>query len=192
MYMDCQLRHIFNHVCEDASAACASFHTWKTLNVARGNKKSLSAINNYLYVDFFRLSLGGNFQLTFLFLGRLFDKRRDSVSLWELKRILKSIGLSILENKIVDFESDNEKLIQSIMYIRNKQIAHNYIKPEVFESVFEEAGITPDQIEGIIDSVCDIVNEICREFNHTSISSGDRFEKAVSKLLETIRKTHSI
>ena len=56
------------------------------------------------------------------------------------------------------------------------------------EKVFKDASITPDQVEALIDAVCDVLNSVLEEFRCPNrIAGGERNQRSVQFLLETLR-----
>ena len=70
--------------------------------------------------------------------------------------------------------------------VRNNVIAHMNRSPE--KRFFEDAAVTPNQIADLIDALCETLNDVARKFAEpTVISDGDRNERAVHCLLDTLR-----
>ena len=155
--------------------------------MAQGDKQYLRTMNDYGNVDFFLVSMEGNFRLFFLSLGNMFDKRKDSVSLHLLHRRLHETNRHDLERELEKVLKRHAPTIESIRKIRNKSIAH--LDKDSMEAVFRSAAITPNQIETLIDAVCDLLNMISAAFDFPDrISKGDRHENAVQFLLDTLHR----
>lgn len=155
--------------------------------MAQGDKQYLRAMNDCRNLDFFLVSMEGNFRLLFLSLGNMFDKRKDSVSLHLLHRRLHETNRHDLDCELEKVLKRHAPTIASIRKIGNKSIAH--MDKDSMEAVFRSAAITPNQIETVIDAVCDVLNMISDAFDFPDrISKGDRFENAVQFLLDTLRR----
>lgn len=182
-----ELREALLRVRAEASSARAFFFTWNALNMAQGDKQYLRTMNDYRNVDFFLVSMEGNFRLFFLSLGNMFDKRKGSVSLHLLHRRLHEANRLELERELDKVLKRHAPTIASIRKIRNKSIAH--MDKDSMEAVLRSAAITPNQIETVIYEVCDVLNRISDAFDFPNrISKGDRFENAVQFLLDTLRR----
>ena len=180
------VRETLLRVREEASAARAFFHTWNALNLARGDSRLLAAINDYRHVDFFLVSLSGNFRLFFLSLGRIFDKRRGAVSLRLLEKRLAQNDCSEMADLIGRVYTDHRDAIERIRKIRNKSIAH--MEPASMEAVLKNATITPNQVDALIDAVCNVLNKVLEELGYPDrISGGERNQRAVQSLLESLQ-----
>ena len=182
-----ELREALLRVRAEASSARAFFCTWNALNMAQGEKQYLETMNDYRNVDFFLVSVEGNFRLFFLSLGNMFDKRKDSVSLHLLHRRLHEANRPDLERELEKVLKRHAPTIASIRKIRNKSIAH--MDKGSMEAVFGSVAITPNQIEAVIYEVCDVLNRISAAFDFPDrISKGDRYENAVQFLLDTLHR----
>ena len=56
----------------EACDARANSRTWRTLDLFKGEKSRLNAMNDWTYVDFFHVTIWGTQKLTFLSLGKIF------------------------------------------------------------------------------------------------------------------------
>jgi len=191
MTHEVDLRQTFNRIRAETSAACGFFHTWKALESAKGNPKLREMMNDTRHVDFFRLSMAGNFSLYFLSLGKIFDKSKRAINFQQLKELLRGNGYDNLACEIDKVCTNHSRTIEKIWDIRNKAVAH--IDPDAIDKVFEEARITPDEIEATIDAARDVINKISRKLEHPNgISSGRRNRQAVQNLLENLRKCRGL
>ena len=163
--------------------AQANFHIWKALNLSKGDSKYRNAITDWEYMDFFDAVIWGSQTLVFLFLGKIFDKRKDTLRVGDLARRLND---DQLQN---DFDSLNKKhkeVIEKVMMVRNRAVAHNE-KGNDDVRVFQEAGVTPNEIESLIDDVCIMLNAVAdRESISNLISKELRFKNAVHSLLDRL------
>ena len=166
-----------------ATAAQANFHIWKTLNLLKGDSKHLNAINDWEYVDFFHAAIWGSRELVFLSLGKIFDKGKGTLKVCKLAKRLKDNQLRD------DFDSLNKKhkeVIDKIKKVRNRTVAHNE-KSNDSTRVFQEAGVTPDEIESLIDDVRIMLNAAAdRESILNPIPEKLRFKNAVHSLLDRL------
>lgn len=180
-----ELRQTLQRIREEASAARAFFHTWNALNMARGDARLRATMNDYRHVDFFITSMEGNFRLFFLSLGKLFDKYSDTVSIGLLTEKLRDGGFAEITQEIEEVISNHDGTIAKIRLVRNKVVAHNDLAST--NEVFENAGITPNQVETLIDTLCGILNSIGKRVGFPDrISEGERNERAVRNLLKTL------
>ena len=142
-------------------------------------------MNDSRYADFFLASLAGNLRLFFVSLGNLLDTDKRSLSIFRLRTLLNRFECRELKKEIDQMEINHRNIIEGIRHIRNKSIAHNSF--ESAASIFDAAAVTPDQIEVLIDAICDVVNKAAAKFGSpTSISEGKRNEDAAQNILWTI------
>ena len=154
-------RKTLRRVCAEANASRAFLYTWNALNLARGNPQLLAAIHHHN--DFFRVSIAGNFRLFFLSLGRIFDRKKGTAALRKVKRHLCQNGRQDLADEIDQVYANHCDTIDRIRNIRNKSIAH--LDPASPDKVLEGNQITPNQVEALIDELCDVLNRIRAELD---------------------------
>lgn len=166
-----------------AKEAQANFHIWKTLNSSRGDSKRLNAINDWEYVDFFHTAIWGSQALVFLSLGKIFDKGKGTLKVCKLVRGLND---DQLKDSFDSLRKKHKEVIDKVVDVRNKAIAHN----EKFNDdirVFQEVGVTPDEIESLIDDIRIMLNAAAdRESISNRIPEGLRFKNAVHSLLDRL------
>ncbi len=190
MIKQVDVREAVHRVRQEASAARAFFHTWNELNLARGDPRLRARMSDYEYVDFFHVSLAGNFNLMFLSLSSLFDKNSKALSLRVVGKTLKNKGYAEVAYKINKLYRIHKDTIEGIRQIRNKSIVHN--DPVSIESVFGDASITPNAIRELIDAVCLVLNEVLQELDFPDrISDGERNRRAVHSLLAALEGHHA-
>lgn len=181
-----EARNILNDLIEEAGAARAHFHTWWALR-NRALPDFYEAMSDYTYVDFFHASNTGHYKLFFLSLSKIFDRDTRVSGISHLNEALQKDGyqqLAVdLENRLVPLQS----LVVRVMNIRSRAIVHND-RTLAREEVYEVNGITPDEIRGLINSTCEILNSVARGLGITNvISEGERFEKATLSMLKRLR-----
>ena len=185
MTKEVKLREALQRVQSEASAVRAFFHTWKALNIARGDTRLLATMNDYHHVDFFKTSMEGNFRLFFLSLGKIFEKSSKTLGHKRLAKTLRSNGHFDLAEEIEKVGFEHSSTIKKIRKVRNESIAHSGLASA--SEVLDCANITPDEIEALIDKLCGLLNTIGERMGFPGgISKGERNELAVQQLLETL------
>ena len=185
MTNEANLWKVLQRVRSEASAARAFFHTWKALEIALGDTRLLATMNNYRYVDFFIVTMRGNFRLFFLSLGKIFEKSSRTLGLKCLANTLRSHGHVDLAEEIDKIVFEHSGTIKKIQQVRNESIAHSGLAS--MSEVFDRVGITANEIETLIDNLCGLLNTINERMgSSTGISKGKRNELAVQQLLETL------
>ena len=152
-------RRRLRRVQEDASAARAFFRTWKELEKARGDAGLLATMNDHRHAAFFITTMDGCFRLAFLSLRKMFDRNRRSCESWapvrgDWARTTTSISSRRSRTCLPITATRSAK----IKLVTNKTVAHNDLASS--SEILEEANVTPDQIEGLIDASCRILNRI--------------------------------
>lgn len=174
----------FYRLREDAAASRAYFHTWWGLrNIAL--PKFRATMNRAEFVDFFHLTGSGFLKLTFVSLGKLFDK--SGVGLNRLARQLRKDGR---DDDAVDLEKvcvDHADLVERVRSIRNKSVSHNDLLL-TRDEVYDKYGATPDEIRLLIDEVCQAFDLIAgRNGSSNRISDGERAEKSIIEVLRALQ-----
>lgn len=167
-----------------ATDAQANFHIWKTLKLSRDESKRPNAINDYEYVDFFHTTIWGSQTLVFLSLGKIFDKGKGTLKVCKLVRGLNDDQLN---DRFDSLSKKHKEVIDKVMKVRNKTVAHNEKLNDDIR-VFQEASVTPNEIESLIDDIRIILNAAAdRESISDRIPEGLRFKNAVHSLLDRLR-----
>ena len=177
------VREAIRRVKEEASAARAYYNTWKTLDSARGDPQLLRTMNNHHYVDFFHVALTGNFCMSIVCLGKIYDKSRGSISMKYLVSNVDADDGQILREVC----KRHGNTIGSLWDIRRKEIVHN--DPKSIHSVFKSSQVKPDRIKSLIDDTCNVLNDIATkpEYSLNRIAGGSRNVKAVAYLLDFLQ-----
>ena len=179
----------------EACDARASFRVWRTLDLSKSEKARLSAMNDLTYVDFFHVVRWGTQTLAFLSLGKIFDQSRGALNLRGVVRNLHNHEL-IKHELIKDVDrlcNERGAVIEKIKRIRNKSVAHNDENMDQ-RSLFDEVGITPNEMESLIDDVCRVLNDVYKVLNEAErresfrkpIPDDVRFKQAVHELLDKL------
>ena len=193
-HRDDSIHQMFQRVQEEASKSCAYFHTWWSLN-NRGLAEYRWTINDSTYVDFFLTAYSGFFDLFFVSLSKLFDRTRsgnqEALGFKKFREMLNQHGFTEEAQLIKQRLEPKEEVVKRIRGIRNKAIGHNEAAL-TREAVFDQYPITPNEIRDLIREIRDVLNEIGRRIGYPNgISDGDRNERAVVALLETLRRGRS-
>lgn len=157
---------------------------WALVNLAR--PRFVGAMNRY--PEFFGLSVVAHFDAMTTNVAHLFDKRKDSSSLYTY---LSVGGSTLSKETIVELEARVAALApvaKKVCTLRHKVVAHkDAAKYE--EEVFEEAGVKPDEIRDLIEACGVLVEEICKANGWVNgVFSGNKYADATLGLLEAIEK----
>ena len=167
----------------EAGHARANFRVWRTLDLSKGDRKRLNAMNDGTYVDFFHVAIWGTQALAFLSLRKLFDRRKDAL---RLRDIVRDLNDNDLTRDVDELYKKHGEVIKKIKRIRDKSVAHNN-KCMDQRSLFDEVGITPNEMERLIEDVCRILNGAAgRQSFPNRISDDMRFKNAVHGLLDKL------
>ena len=167
----------------EAGDARANFRVWRTLDLSKGDRKRLNAMNDWAHVDFFHVAIWGTQALSFLSLGKIFDETKGVL---KLRNIVRSLNDNELARDVDELYNGHGEVIKKIKRIRDKSVAHND-KAMDQRSLFDEVGITPNEMESLIEDVCRILNGAAgRQSFPNRISDDMRFKNAVHGLLDKL------
>ena len=188
------VHQVFRRIQEEAKKSRMYFHTWWGL-VNRALPEHASTINDWSYVDFFHAANSGFFELIFVSLSKLFDRTKsgnqEALGFRRFRKMLKQQGYVEEAHLIEQRLSPKADLVKRIRSIRDRTISHNEAAL-TREAVFEQYGITPDEIRELIHDICNVLNEVGRRIGYpTGISDGEHSERAVIALLQALRRGRS-
>lgn len=165
------------------SVACdarANFRVWRTLDLSKGDRNRRNSMNDLTYVDFFHVTAWATQALAFLSLGKIFDRSKDAL---KLRDIVRSLEDQELGRNLEELYHDHGGVIRKVKRIRDKSVAHNDKNMDE-RSLFDEVGITPDEMERLIEDVCRLLNAAARRRSFSNRIPDDlRFKNAVKNLL---------
>ena len=176
-------QHDLQRLISEAQNARACFRVWRTLDWSKGEPTRRQAMDDWTYVDFFHVTMWGTLTLAFLSLGKIFDRSPSALSLRDATRGLHD---SELIRKVDDLYEKQRDAIEKIERIRDKSVAHNdRLTGE--RKLFEEVGITPNEMENLIDDVAGVLNAAAEQVASLHRVPDDlRFKKAVHSLLDKL------
>ena len=167
----------------EASDARANFRVWRTLDLSKGDRKRSNAMNDWTYVDFFHVVIWGTQALAFLSLGKIFDRSKGAL---KLRDIVRGLDDDELSRDVDELYNEHGEAIEKSKRIRNMSVAHND-KSMDERSLFDEVGITPNELERLIGDVCRILNGAARRESFPNRIPDDlRFKNAVHGLLDKL------
>ena len=107
-------------------------------------------MNRWEYVDFFHASNSSHYKLIFFALSKIFDRDARASGFVSLKAALRAANHAPLADHVDKQLSTLTECVARIGAIRNRTIAHNQTD-SVWKDVYEENGITPDDICELIE-----------------------------------------
>ena len=180
---DKKLSNELMRMMSEACDARANFYTWKTLNLSKGESKRHYVISNWKYADFFEIVNSGTLVRAFLCLGKIFDKGSDTL---RLRSLAQSLNDDLLVRDLDSLEAKYTNVVKNVRYLRCNTIAHNN-KYSNDAEVFQNASITPNEIEDLIDDICKILNAAAERMSFINkIPEGSRFEISANNLLDRL------
>lgn len=162
--------------------ARASFDIW-WLYAGRSTRSNfLSAINEYS--DFFRFDEEAHFRLAIISVFTLFDGRGDTVTLTALADECTEAGY--------DTDSIRKRIktlcpvLKKIKILRHKLFAHRDNRL-TYEQVYESAGITPHELESLLDECLSIINALAEFCGSQPLSFNEYVASDTKALLDKIQ-----
>lgn len=174
---------------EEGSAARGHFQVWWTLR-NRAIPKYLTTMDDH--ADFFNATSAAHFKSFFVALSKIFDRDIRASGVTHLKEALRREGHSEVAESFEKAIEPLAALVQRIMNVRNRSIAHNE-RGLPRDKVFEIYGSSPNEIRSLIDSTCSAINDVAQALGiSNSIFDDDRLERATLEMLEVLQKQESL
>lgn len=148
-------------------------------------------LNDYRYVDFFHAANIAHYKLMFIETACIFDTDDRTDRFRKLRELMDSNGLQALSKKFQDTLKPHQNLVQNILTIRSKLIAHKEtgVAPS---KLYKKHGIKPDDIKDLLHTLAELMRELESTLNNGAswgtVGTTDRWEKATFGLLEVLRK----
>lgn len=178
-----QLNLLFGNL-QGAHVNCEIWWTYKN---SQDRQKYVDVLNHYYF--FFKSSMHAHFLATLIGLSKLFDKRKDTISIRSLLKVIHKSEL-IDNSQLRKFEKDLnslEPLVKKIKTLRNKVFAH-ITKKKSYSDVFKESQINYDHIRSLLDKTMALLNQI-GERENDFISEG---REDTLRMLEDLKNIASL
>jgi len=144
-----------------------------------------------IYPLFFKTSLHAHFVAMIVLLYRLYEKRRDTVNLYQLIELLKiEDSIPNPNPELERIESEIEKIKPlwiKVSDLRNFMFAHRSNTLD-YDKILKKVKVKPCQFKQLIDESKRILNEITLLWNRSSLGSGLSSTKDTVKLLEDLKQ----
>ncbi|BBL24992.1 hypothetical protein [Comamonas terrigena] len=172
---------------EEGNKARAHFQVWWALR-NKSLPKYYETMNDSSYVDFFHVSNSGHYTLFLLSLAKIFDRDSRVAGIQKFKQALCTEGMNELAESLSQALAPYQDTVENVMRIRNKSVAHNE-HSITREDVYRLNGVTPNELQMLIDAACQAINETSRELGiNNLIFDGNRAEKATFNMLKALSK----
>ena len=170
---------------EEGIAARGHFQVWWALR-NKALPRFYETMDNHEYVDFFHASNAAHYKVFLLALSKIFDRDTRVAGLREFRRALAEEGRTDLANYIEQSLFPLHDRIKAVLGIRSQSLVHNE-RSLPREKVYEINGITPNQISELIDTTCNVINNVATELGiSNTIFDSDRGISATLRMLEVL------
>jgi len=173
--------------CSDLLPQSLRARTWWGLRTL-ARPEYVATMNHHEHVDFFHAATSGFLKLTFVSLGKIFDPGRSVVSMRQMLKMLSEHQRTAEARTLAKRLGKHDELVRRVLAIRNKSVSHNAL---LFtrDEVYDQYGVTPDEIRELVTDVCEGLNDVAKTFgSSTVLSEGERQERSVLHLLETLKR----
>ena len=152
-----ELRHV-------VVVAMQNFDIWWVYKQRQDRARYIGVLN--AYPSFFQTSLHAHFVALIVALYRVYETRSDTINLAELmKRVGRETTISPRKLSGINRRiATAGKLWVKVCILRNEAFGHRANSRSVSD-VFKKAGVTPNELRGLIYSTRDIVNAISCELD---------------------------
>lgn len=141
-------------VADRITFASMNYRIWRIYTEPTDRAKYLGVLRRYN--SFFLTSLQSHFAATIITLYGLYETRRNSISLTLLVERVSDTNLRVEIQPLLD--EANAIWQKKITILRNDAYAH--LSDIDFEAKFSEAGISPNEIERLIEISKELVNKL--------------------------------
>lgn len=186
-----ELSKCFGNVKDSANAAQAHYQVWFALRGdGKALKKHFDDMNDYRYVEFFRVSNIGNYKMMFIEAACLFDSDPKTDSLRKLKALLKQSGFPELVTDCESALKPYARIVSNLKTVRSRIIAHkeSAVDPK---DLYRKHGIKPNHIRDLLNATVKVLQRVEHKLNSdesfSSIGPTDRWERATFGLLEVLQ-----
>lgn len=145
-------------------AARAHYEIWWIYVNANDRPKYLNVLEEYW--GFFRIGINAHFVAMIFSLYKLFDKRKDVISIREFQKIVDYLNFLSATDKteIEKLKCDSILIWEKVSTLRNKHFAH-ISKSNTYKKVFLDAQIKPDDFKYFIEKALTIINIISNAYD---------------------------
>lgn len=164
-----------------------NYEIWWVYREKESRKRYVDTLNKYPL--FFQISLHAHFVAMIVTLYRLYEKRKDTINLPQLIKLLKGEA-SIPQKELKRIETDINKIKPlwiKVSVLRNKMFGHRS-KSLDYDGVWKEAQVTPNQFKQLIDESKSILNEITSLWNRSGHAFNLSSTKDTVDLLEDLKR----
>ncbi|HVG07203.1 MAG TPA: hypothetical protein VNM67_05815 [Thermoanaerobaculia bacterium] len=181
MTFDEKLEELF----QDVLRARDTYEAWWTLKSDKVRPTYVGTMNHYL--GYFRIAIHSHFVAMIMALCRLYDTHKEALSIPRLVVSLQSepgISKSIMQN-VKESVAAVESSILKIKLLRDKVFGHRD-RSHTYERAFEEAGLTGNEVENLIDKTLQIINALLKARNKGTYEFEHYTELDLLKLLRDL------
>lgn len=165
------------------------FEMWMAMRKARADPEIVVMLNRR-YGRFYISAENAFFNSLITILYAVFEKRPDTVNFWNLRKTLPEGG----EPAVLEEIDSRVSLIKAawirVGIIRNEVVGHQTLKRTTKES-HEIAGMTFDDIQGMIKSCQELLVHIAAKFHDTHVDFSLRGTASFENLIFDLRTSDS-
>lgn len=167
--------------------AMQNFDIWWVYKQRQDRTRYINVLN--AYPAFFQTSLHAHFVALIVALYRLYETRNDTFNLTELMKRVESEtaispqSLSAIKRKIAAARKQWVK----VCILRNEAFGHRAHSRSVSE-VFKKAGVTPNELRGLIHRTKNIMNAISCELDNSTHTFNLRATADTRRILNDLKE----
>ncbi len=163
-----------------------NYEVWWVYKEKGSRARHVDVLNSYPL--FFQTSLHAHFVAMVVALYRLYENRKDTISLPQLLALLKiKRAIPLREVKRLETEMSQIKpLWVKVSVLRNKMFGHRSNALDL-AGIWKEAAVTPNQFKQLIDESKRILNEVTSLWNRSGHAFNLSATRDTVRLLEDLR-----
>lgn len=166
------------------------FDMWVAMRKTRQSDDIVLMLNRR-YGRFYMAAENALFNSLITILYAVFERRQDTVNFWNLKRTLPEDADPALLQEINDTFAEIKQTWKRICVIRNEVVGHQTLVRTVQES-HEIAGMTFDDIQGMVKSCQELLFTIASKFHDTHVVFNLRGADSFKNMISDLRSNNSL
>ena len=187
--MNDDIEHYIEELRHTAITAGFNYDIWWVYKGSDTRPKYTATMNRYNL--FFQTSLHAHFIALLVELYRLYETRSDTFNIPSLLKLLKTKkAMQPVELKLLNERYAAVKpLWLKVNILRNKAFGHRSSAHTV-EQVFNEAGITPNELRQLVESTKELLNAITQAIANTTEAFNLEAREDTLRLLDCLKIHH--
>lgn len=165
------------------------FEMWQAMRKARSDADTVVMLNRR-YHRFYSAAENALFNSMITILYKLFETRSDTVNFNQLRKEFPADIRPEVKEEIDELFRRTKPIWRKVLHVRNKVVGHQSLGIEAGE-VHRIAGITIDELEGMIEASQRLLHVIAKNFHDTHVVFNLKGTQSFDNLIADLRRVRS-